>query len=531
MSLFYCQSLVKLKKVDLGYCKELVELPDFSMASNLEEVELYCCSNLLRVHPSILSLHKLVRLNLSDCKALTSLKSSIHLSSLRYLSLGHCSRLKEFSVTSENMIDLNLASTAINELPSSIGSLNKLESLLLDGCKSLKNLPSNLANMKSLRSLRIHGCIQLDASNLHNLLDGLWSLQELLLEQCCNLFELPENISMLSSLRLLLLKETDVRSLPASIKHLTKLEKLDLSGCRRLRFLPELPSSIKEFYAYNCTSLETVEFTSEIAELVRENKIRIRFQNCVNLSQYSLKAVGVNAHFILKKTAYQHLSTIKEGKMLDCPLDVIYPGSKVPAWFEPRTTQASITIEIPFAQTSKIWGFIFCVVVGRFPSNDKNFIGCDCYLESKESERGQMSLWSSIYAYEFISDHVCLWFDDRFCLQAHAANDECTAYKPKLVFEFFAQTDNVSDRRGDITIKECGVCPVNASEYCDFIKEMELKLMLQPRANEIGVRNSNGRIDGKGTFLPKKEFKKLTFPLLSTGNWKNGTQGLKDIIS
>lgn len=247
------QNLEHLKKIDLSNSKYLLELPDFSKASKLEEVVLYGCKSLLNVHPSILCLNKLMRLNLFYCKALTSLRSDTHLRSLRDLFLGGCSRLKEFSVTSENMKDLTLTSTAINELPSSIGSLKKLETLTLDDCKSLNSLPNRIANLRSLRHLHIHGCTQLDATNLHILVSGLESLETLKLQECRSLVEIPDNISILSSLRQLLLVGTDIERFPVSIKHLSNLEKLDIRDCKRLHCLPELPLSLKELHATNCS--------------------------------------------------------------------------------------------------------------------------------------------------------------------------------------------------------------------------------------------------------------------------------------
>ncbi|CAL0324079.1 unnamed protein product [Lupinus luteus] len=515
------QNLQHLKKIDLSNSKHLLELPDFSKATNLEEIELFSCRNLLNVHPSILSLHKLVRLNLFFCKALTSIRSDTHLRSLRDLFLGGCSRLKEFSLTSENMKDLNLNSTAINELPSSIGRLKKLETLTLDHCKGLNNLPDKVADLGSLRVLRIYGCTQLDASNLHVLFNGLRSLETLLLEECLNLHEIPDNISLLCSLHHLLLKGTNVERFPTSIKHLTNLEKLDLSDCKRLHFLPELPLSIKELYATNCSSLETVMFPLRTTDLVHAYKSYTTFQNCIKLDKHSLNAIGVNAHANIKELAYEHLSNIGT-KFLDGPAYVIYPGNEVPEWFNDRTTQAAVTIDLSSAPScSKVMGFIFCVIVGKFPSNDKNFIGCDCYLETGNGERVSLghkmnNAWSSIHACDFVSDHVCMWFDEQCCLQNRERESESESMEEavaKVTFEFFAQSGSTWEKENDIMIKGCGVCPIYDSEYHDFIKQMELDLTLQNETQYL-----------------KQKCKTFIFPPLQIENWKSATQGLKEIL-
>ncbi|XP_054783916.1 disease resistance-like protein DSC1 isoform X2 [Prosopis cineraria] len=527
--------LVNLKKIDLSNSKYLMELPDFSMAKNLEEVELYNCKSLRMVHPSILTIHKLVSLNLSYCKSLTRLRSDVHLRSLSNLSLGECSRLKEFSVTSDNMRNLSLAGTAINELPSSMRLLNNLEKLELHRCKNLKNLPSKLVNLSSLQELRIFGCMQLDASNLHFLFDGSRLLETLLLQDCHNLFELPDNIRFLSSLQHLSLNETDIERLPASIKHLPQLEKLDLSNCRRLQSLPELPLTIKELYVTNCTSLERIMFSSMASYHLKE-KVRIstRFQNCVNLDAHSLRAVGVNCHVNIKRLAYEHLSTLGKSKILDGPVDVIYPGSIVPEWFNNRTRQSSVTIDLPSAPPSMFVGFIFCVVVCKFPSNDKNLVGCDIYLESNGERDRKMGTWTSISACEFMSDHVCLWYDERCCLKAIEGLELDETTSKKISFEFFAQTGNVWEKKKDIVIKECGVCPIYASECKKFIEQMDLELELESELEAIEMEVS-GRFDEKkdeeeAISLGQRSSQNM-FPPLPNGTWKKATQGLKDLIN
>ncbi|MCH87267.1 disease resistance protein, partial [Trifolium medium] len=112
--------------------------------------------------------------------------------------------------------ELNLSNTGIEILHSSIGSMNKLS------------------------------CV-VTKSKLEPLFDGLESLTLLHLKDCCNLLELPANISSLSSLHELRLDGSSVEELPDSIKSLSKLEVLSLHKCIKLRCLPELPSSIKEF--------------------------------------------------------------------------------------------------------------------------------------------------------------------------------------------------------------------------------------------------------------------------------------------
>ena len=68
---------MNLKEVDLYQCKQLVELPDFTKASNLQYIDLSNCESLCRVHPSILSIRTLEDLYLGGCKELKSLTANI----------------------------------------------------------------------------------------------------------------------------------------------------------------------------------------------------------------------------------------------------------------------------------------------------------------------------------------------------------------------------------------------------------------------------------------------------------------------
>lgn len=484
------QDLANLQKLDLSCSEHLIQLPDFSMAPNLQSINLYGCARLRQVHPSILSLKKLVNLNLAWCKRLKSLLSNAP--SLRILELYGCSSLKECSVTSKEMTYLDLRSTAINELPSSIKNLGNLMSLELSCCGRLRNLPNEFSCLRSLGRLVLSDCTQLDTSNLNFLFDGLRSLGYLCLDNCCNLTELPDNISLLSSLYYLSLSGSSVDNMPASIKHLSQLETLDLCKCMRIQSLPELPPSIEVLDVTNCTSLETVFTSPVIDELLQEHKVFISFKNCVRLSEHSLNAIMTDAHVRIKEVAYVHVSAMIErsdpcylfkSELMPSyhhPPTVIFPGSRVPDWFHYRSTKASITIELSHSLQSNICGFIFCLILPPSSSNESNCnwkIGCECYLEGGERIRNT-SMCS--FATGLVSDHVYLWYDESFCLDMFdtivesRTKDQFTAYNPKLSFQFFVETED----KLNAVIKECGICQIYGSEYLNFVEQLGFELEL-----------------------------------------------------
>ncbi|KAK7251791.1 hypothetical protein RIF29_35313 [Crotalaria pallida] len=229
------QNLASLKEINLKGSRWLKELPDFSLALNLEEINLTNCESLCHVHPSILSLHSLVSLLLQGCKKLKSLKSEIKLRSLRHLDLEGCASLKKFCVLSEEMSDVDLSNTSIKVLPSFIGSNTVL---LLCNCKKLISLPSELP--QSITYLDLSG------SNIECLpasIRQLTMLKTLYLSDCKKLHSLPPELPQ--SITHLFLNGINIECLPASIKQLTKLITVHLKECKKLRSLPvELPQSI-----------------------------------------------------------------------------------------------------------------------------------------------------------------------------------------------------------------------------------------------------------------------------------------------
>ena len=138
---FMLQLLEKLNTIKVSCSQHLIEIPDMTVtAPNLEKLILDGCSSLLEVHPSIGKLNKLILLNLKNCKKLICFPSIIDMKALEILNFSGCSGLKKFpniQGNMENLLELYLASTAIEELPSSIGHLTGLVLLDLKWCKNL----------------------------------------------------------------------------------------------------------------------------------------------------------------------------------------------------------------------------------------------------------------------------------------------------------------------------------------------------------------------------------------------------------
>ncbi|EFH62181.1 predicted protein [Arabidopsis lyrata subsp. lyrata] len=130
-------SLTGLKDMDLWGSKKLKEIPDLSMVTNLETLNLGSCSSLVELPSSIKYLNKLIELNMSYCTNLEILPTGLNLKSLQCLYLWGCSQLKTFPDISTNISDLNLGESAIEEFPSNL-HLENLDALEMFSMKNGK---------------------------------------------------------------------------------------------------------------------------------------------------------------------------------------------------------------------------------------------------------------------------------------------------------------------------------------------------------------------------------------------------------
>nr|XP_028959323.1 protein SUPPRESSOR OF npr1-1, CONSTITUTIVE 1-like isoform X2 [Malus domestica] len=351
LDLFGCQELKSLpsnihmrflQTLNLSGCSNLEKFPEISdVMEKISELDLDGTA-IKELPSSIRNIPRLLSLKLRDCKKLKSLPSSIcDLKSLQYVGLSGCAKFEVFPNIVEKMRlrELHLHGTSIKRIPPSIECLHGLVLLNLRNCKSLGSLPEDLCNLVSLTVLTLSGC-----SKLQNLpeklgkLESLWNLEvegsgikqlplSLLrlnkltklschgckemtapfsswstsMEDCshrglvyldlsdCNLLQLS-GIAHLSSLKTLDLCRNNFESLPAEMNRLHRLTDLKLEGCKRLKSIPELSSSISFIDAHDCTALESVSRPK-----LPYMNLYFTFSNCFQLVQNQFEYI-VEAH-------------------------------------------------------------------------------------------------------------------------------------------------------------------------------------------------------------------------------------------
>ncbi|XP_050224949.1 disease resistance protein TAO1-like [Mercurialis annua] len=239
-----------LKNIDLSYSRNLIKTLDFTEVPNLEELNLQGCTKLCEVHHSIGVLKRLVSLNLKDCKTLMCLPSTTcNLKSLKILILSGCLKLTKLPERLGDMTSLEVfdaAGVGTEELP-----------LVETGdCMHRYQLASMLpclTTLPFLRKLNLSGC---------NLPEGA----------------IPNDLTSFPLLKSLDLSGNDFLSIPSSICQLSRLTYLSISKCKRLQYLPDLPSSIEHLSLERCISLKALPNLSQLSGVTY-----LYFENCKSL--------------------------------------------------------------------------------------------------------------------------------------------------------------------------------------------------------------------------------------------------------
>ncbi|TXG47009.1 hypothetical protein EZV62_026303 [Acer yangbiense] len=210
-----------LKRLNLSFCENLIRISNIPSAKS---INLEYCSSLLEIHSSRECPKNLHSLHPLNCSNLRSFPSNIHIEGSEF-SLYGCISLTKFPHISGNIKRLRLSGSGVEEVPSTIQSLSKLESINMQDCRGLKCISKSICKLKSLSWLDLSGCCKLES--FPDILEGM-------------------------ELKYLNLRGTAIKELSPSIGNLNRLEELILSDCKNLE---KLPSSLQYLEARNCKQL------------------------------------------------------------------------------------------------------------------------------------------------------------------------------------------------------------------------------------------------------------------------------------
>ncbi|KAK3437916.1 hypothetical protein EUGRSUZ_C02548 [Eucalyptus grandis] len=201
----------------------------------------------------------LTRLSLRGCTWLRKLPNSIgNLTSLLELdlsttrmrelpdSIGELKKELPYSIGGlESLLDLNFQKTKITKLLASIG---RLQRLIVFGSK-IRDLPNYIADLKRLREMHL-GFTQI--RELPSSIGGLESLAALHLWGS-KIVEVPTPIGNLKKLECLVLLEINIREQPKDMGMLENFKVLESDGCRNITWMGESPKANKWNLSINIT--------------------------------------------------------------------------------------------------------------------------------------------------------------------------------------------------------------------------------------------------------------------------------------
>ena len=156
---------------------------------------------------------------------------------------------------------LHLSGIGIREVPSSIEHLTKLHELWLIDCKNLRDLPDSIYKLQQLWQLITPTaklrptCNSFDGSSGYGFVNMellfFWGYENII---DLDLLMKPDYFPALKRIDL---SDTNIVTIPESIRRFPRLEDLFIRNCKLLREIQGLPQSIEWVDAKNCMLLDT----------------------------------------------------------------------------------------------------------------------------------------------------------------------------------------------------------------------------------------------------------------------------------
>ncbi|KAK9950454.1 hypothetical protein M0R45_005945 [Rubus argutus] len=486
-----------LKRIDLSDSTDLVEVSGFT--ESLESITLQRCRSLVQV-PDLSKSVNIETIDFTSCIWLPAIPSYFKFfTKLTSLNLRYCRNLKVLPEMPSNIEFLNLELTGIEELPSSIWSLKKLVELNLTMCRDIKNiLPNSTWKLNFVQSLDLaHTSIEGFPSSMGQCLSRVVSidlrecsnfvslptsicklkyLKTLHLDGCYNFNKFPEILEPMQHLEFLSLSNTKIEKLPLSITNLVGLKILQLSKCKSLRSLTNLPRLLEKLDTRGCWSLKTVDstaFTHGVDQIFDQgfeyrNEEHI-FSSCLNLNQTSRRNIMDDARrrimrmaTALAKPEVQEFYEKSHGPPFS--VTVICPGNKIPEWFSCGTEGCrSINIKLPLHwYDENFLGFAVSAVVSKYHGHEMDSeLLCESRFRTTDGEgcdfcsRVEQASWDLQYACDN-ADHVLMWYQPSKCTNGVSCSTDL-ANATEASFHFTVTVYSVP-LDTNIIIQRCGVC-------------------------------------------------------------------------
>ncbi|KAL7618267.1 hypothetical protein Lser_V15G03388 [Lactuca serriola] len=334
-------------------------------------------------------------LNFSFCKQLHSVGDFDQLPALERLILRNCIGLGDVCESIGHCVELILIDlsycTKLEQLPRNIGMLEKVKTMLLDGCNlgesRIKNMDMDSLEIRTVNNIGINkafmGSIPLELKSFTMSLPG--SLVRLSLANNNLSHEsFPMDFSRLSMLKHLSLDRNPINSMPSCVRNLPRLEVLTMNDCKKLKSVEYPPRTLKELLLnrYDLYSiLEKVVFDPEMSSLrlsiewlsssfgSYEIEGMVKIQAMVSVEAKLLRSLGWSSLDFLNERRVGTNSSESEIQMMIYEFGIfstIYEAEEMPSWFRHRSEGPSISFTIPSSSPNNLLtGLNFCFVHTR----------------------------------------------------------------------------------------------------------------------------------------------------------------------
>jgi len=195
-----------LKQLTLSNLDQVQAMPDASGLTRLEALKIYCCAELQALPAGLGQLGTLKELTLSNLDQVQAMPDASGLTRLEVLKIDCCAELQALSA--------------------GLGQLGTLKELTLSCLDQVQAMP-DASGLTSLETLEIDRCCDLPAS-----IGQLGALKQLTLFNVAGLEKITDILGKLTSLEHLVLGSCkQLKTLPASIMHLSRLQELNIELC------------------------------------------------------------------------------------------------------------------------------------------------------------------------------------------------------------------------------------------------------------------------------------------------------------
>ncbi|CAN6685010.1 unnamed protein product [Malus baccata var. baccata] len=359
-----------LVELHMPYSKVTKELwKDDQILVNLQVINLSWSRNLTEV-PNLSGCLKIVNINLRGCNSLVEIPSYFqHLDKLTRLDLGACSSLKYLPKMPGNITYLDLQNTGIKELPKSVRSNENISYLNMTQCKYHKKLQAAGVSRKISISIR---ALNLKTSQILGFTKH-WYKEVARISLILVNLQIP-NLSGSLKIVEINLRDCSLVGIPSYFQHLDKPTRLDLGGCTKLKYLPQMSEPMEHFKSLSLCQTALKELSSSICKLKYPESLDLT--NCSTFSKFSkiLKPMKHLVYLSLHDTAVEMLpSSIGNlNRLQDLILCFCKQLKDVP------TSIYSLT-------NLKRLEFIACRELEKLPSSSVGFLSLEVLNLSKSS--------------------------------------------------------------------------------------------------------------------------------------------------